>query len=128
MQVDAARNLDPERQLLLGGDSGLRGYPRRYRDGDRRALLSLEQRFYTNLDLFKLVHVGAAVFFDAGRIWYEDAIDATTDSGTLRNIGVGLRLGSSRSAQGSMIHFDIAYPLDGDEREVQWLINSRETF
>ncbi len=128
VQVDAARNLDPERQLLLGGDSGLRGYPRRYRDGDRRALLSLEQRFYTNLELFKLVHVGAAVFFDAGRIWYEDAPVPSIDSGTLRNVGIGLRLGSSRSAQGSMIHFDVAYPLDGDEREIQWLINSKETF
>ena len=38
LRVDAAWNLDPERQLLLGGDNGLRGYPRRFQDGDRRFL------------------------------------------------------------------------------------------
>lgn len=27
MRADAAWNLDPENQILLGGDTGLRGYP-----------------------------------------------------------------------------------------------------
>ncbi len=67
LRVDAAWNLDPERQLLLGGDNGLRGYPRRFQDGDRRFLLSLEQRFYTNRELFNLIHAGGAVFMVIGR-------------------------------------------------------------
>ena len=45
-----------------------------------------------------------------------------------RGSGIGLRLGSSRSAQGGMVHIDIAYPLSGDSDEIQFLIRSRETF
>ncbi len=123
--ADAAWDLDPERQLLLGGDNGLRGYPRRYQDGNRRLLLSVEQRFYTNWELFNLIHAGAAVFVDAGRAWY-DGGDAGL--GVLKNVGFGLRLSSSRSARGAMVHLDVAYPLDGDTDKVQWLLNTRETF
>src|SRR4029453_7544016 len=59
-------------QLLLGGDNGLRGYPLRYQAGDALALFTLEQRFYTDWQPLKLVNVGAAVFFDAGRAWGQD--------------------------------------------------------
>ncbi|MEM7352324.1 MAG: BamA/TamA family outer membrane protein [Acidobacteriota bacterium] len=125
LRVDAAWNLDPERQLLLGGDNGLRGYPRRFQDGDRRFLLSLEHRFYTNWELFNLVNAGAAVFVDAGRAWY-----ASGDSGhgVLKDVGLGLRLSSSRSSKGTMVHLDVAYPLDGDTDKIQWLVTTRETF
>jgi hypothetical protein len=34
--------LDPDSQLLIGGDSGLRGYPLRYESGTSRGLLTLE--------------------------------------------------------------------------------------
>jgi len=122
--ADTSRELDPENQLLLGGDNGLRGYPLRFRDGEHRFLLSLEQRFYTNLELFKLVHVGAAVFFDAGQAWYSEEEDPEL----LRDVGAGLRLSSSRSARGAMIHLDVAFPLDGDAQKVQWLVSTRDTF
>ncbi|HVR28623.1 MAG TPA: hypothetical protein VMS86_03730 [Thermoanaerobaculia bacterium] len=130
VQLDAARNLDPETQLLLGGDNGLRGYPMRFRDGDRRLLASVEQRFYTDLEVLDLFHVGAAVFVDAGRAWYAGTRPGEADE-TLRDIGVGLRLGSSRSSQGTMIHLDVAFPLDGrsgERRGVQWLVTTKESF
>ena len=125
LRVDAAWNLDPERQLLLGGDNGLRGYPRRFQDGDRRFLLSLEHRFYTDWELFNLVNAGAAVFMDAGRAWYDDEASGL---GVLKDVGLGLRLSSSRSSKGTMVHLDVAYPLDGDTDKIQWLVTTRETF
>ena len=68
--VDAAHNLDGEKQLLLGGDNGLRGYPLRYQDGDRRFLFTVEQRFYTPWHVLRLFRIGAAIFFDAGAAWF----------------------------------------------------------
>ncbi len=123
---DAQWNPDGENQLLLGGDTGLRGYPRRYQDGDRRLSIHLEQRFYTNWELFNLVHVGAGVFYDAGRAWY--AGGEQDDRGILQDIGFGLRLGSSRSSRGRLVHLDVAYPLNGDERELQYLVTSQQSF
>ena len=130
LRVDAAWNLDPERQLLLGGDNGLRGYPRKFQDGDRRFLLSLEQRFYTNWELFNLIHAGGAVFMDIGRAWYHGPERGSGDGdlGVLKDVGLGLRLSSSRSAKGTMVHLDVAYPLDGDSDKIQWLVTTRETF
>jgi len=126
LEFDAGWNLDLDRQILLGGDSGLRGYPSKFQDGDRRLQFTLEQRFYTNWEIFRLVHVGAAVFADAGRAWFDD--QSEEDSPILLDVGVGLRLGSSRSASGAMLHLDVAYPLNGDHGGIQWLVHTRETF
>ncbi len=132
LRTDAAYRLDRESQLLLGGDSGLRGYPLRYQDGDRRVLVTLEQRFYTDWHVFKLFRVGGAVFFDAGRAWFVSAPAPAgrPDLGLLKDAGFGLRLASSRSSTAAMAHLDFAWALDGDPsiRRFQIFISTRETF
>jgi len=122
-------NLDLDQQMYLGGDSGLRGYPLRFQSGDKRVLFTLEQRFFTDWYPFRLFHVGAAVFFDAGRTWGKGPL-GTSNDGLLRNIGAGLRLGNARSGLGRMIHIDVAYPLDGDKSisKVQFIVESKLSF
>lgn len=122
-------NLDPEDQLLLGGDNGLRGYPLRYQAGTASALLTLEERLYTHWQPLKLVNVGAAVFMDAGRTWGHDAF-AAPPSGWLPDVGLGLRLGSARSGLGNVLHIDLAFPLaHGDDIDsMQLLIETRKSF
>lgn len=124
-----ARHLDVDNQLLLGGDTGLRGYPLRYQDGDRRALVTLEQRFFTNYYPFRLVHVGGAVFFDAGRTWAGES-GRSPNLGLLKDVGIGLRLSNSRSGLGNVVHLDLAFPLDGDPsiKRVQWLVRTKASF
>jgi hypothetical protein len=121
--------LDPEEQLLLGGDNGLRGYPLRYQAGTASALLTLEERFYTRWQPLRLFNVGAAMFFDAGRTWGRDEF-AAASAGWLADVGVGLRLGSARSGLGNVLHIDLAFPLNGghDIDGVQFLIETRRSF
>lgn len=125
----AAEQLDQELQLTLGGDNGLRGYPLRYQAGTSRALLTLEQRYYTKWYPFRLFHVGAAAFVDVGRTWGTDVTGAES-LGLLRDVGLGLRLGSSRSSFGNVVHIDLAFPLDGDEDidSVQLLVTTKGSF
>ena len=132
---DLAHRLDGEDQLLLGGDSGLRGYPLRYQAGDRRFLLTLEQRFYSDREVFHLAHLGAAVFFDAGQAWFVDTLTARDralrqERQVLKDIGLGLRIASSRSSRGAVLHLDVAFPLDGNSsiQRVQWLVSTGDTF
>lgn len=127
--LDLGEHLDLDTQLLLGGDNGLRGYPLRFVEGDRRYLLTIEQRLYTDWHLFRLVHVGGAIFFDAGRAWFERG-SGHEDLGILKDVGIGLRLGSSRSARASLVHLDLAMPLDAGRgsRDVQFLITTKDTF
>jgi hemolysin activation/secretion protein len=129
LQGTAGHNLDLDNQILLGGDNGLRGYPLRYQGGDSRALLTLEQRYFTDWYPFRLFRVGAAAFIDVGRTWGEAPLN-TPSLGLLKDVGVGLRLGSSRSGLGNIIHIDLAFPLDGDPSisKVQLLVETKERF
>ncbi|HYN22422.1 MAG TPA: hypothetical protein VE078_15785 [Thermoanaerobaculia bacterium] len=128
IEAALSEQLDPETQILLGGDTGLRGYPIRFQSGDRRWLVQLEQRFFSDRELFHVMHLGGAVFFDAGRAWFKDADFG--DKPELTDVGIGLRLGSSRSSSGAMVHLDLAYPLDRQEgiASLQWLVSTSETF
>jgi hypothetical protein len=133
--ADLAHRLDGEDQLLLGGDSGLRGYPIRYQAGDRRVLLTLEQRFFSDREVFHLAHLGAAVFFDAGQAWFVDTLTQRDvalrqERSVLKDIGLGLRVGSSRSSRGGVLHLDVAFPLDGGRsiQNAQWLVSTGDTF
>lgn len=124
-----AVDLDLDHQLLLGGDSGLRGYPLRYQNGDYRALVSVEQRHYTDWFPYRLFRVGGAVFADAGRTW-GDAPLASPPLGWLYDVGFGLRLGNARSGQGNVVYLDLAFPLGApsDIDSVQFLVGARVQF
>jgi hemolysin activation/secretion protein len=121
--------LDLDQQILLGGDSGLRGFPLRYQSGTSRALFRLEDRFFTDWYPFKLVRVGYAAFIDAGRTWGEDP-RTTSGMGMLYDAGFGLRLTSPRSSSGTVIHIDLATPLNGPESVggVQLSIKTKSSF
>lgn len=123
-----SEKLDPESQILLGGDTGLRGYPLRYQSGDRKWLVQLEQRVFSDREFFHVLHLGAAVFYDVGRAWYKEGY--FEEQPVLQDVGIGLRLGSSRSSSGAMVHLDLAYPLDRREGidSLQWLVSTSESF
>ena len=106
-------NLDQDNQLLIGGDNGLRGYPIRYQGGEATALLTVEERLFTDWYPFRLFRIGGAVFFDAGRTWGHNPVGAE-NLGLLKDVGIGLRIGNARSGVGRMIHIDLAFPLDGE--------------
>ena len=109
-----AHEADLDRPVQLGGLTGLRGYDRAYANGDARALFTLEQRYITNWYPFRLFRIGAAAFIDVGRVWGDD-ITGVSDSRVLANVGLGLRLMSTRAASNRMVHIDFAVPLRRDD-------------
>ena len=125
----AGKNLDIDNPLYLGGQTGLRGYPLRYQNGESKALLTLEHRIYTEWFPFRLVNVGGAIFFDAGRVWGESPVNAP-GLGLLKDVGFGLRLGNTRSGNGKVLHIDIAFPLDGEDDidSLQILVDAKASF
>jgi hemolysin activation/secretion protein len=115
---------------LLGGDNGLRGYPLRYLSGDKSALLTIEQRFFSDWYPFRLFRVGGAIFFDAGRTWGQSP-GGSENPGLQTDVGFGLRLGNARSGLARMIHVDLAFPLGSDDDSidnVQLLIEAKSSF
>jgi hypothetical protein len=121
--------LDPDMQLLLGGDNGLRGYPLRFESGTSRALFTVEQRFFTDWYPFRLVRVGGAVFTDVGRTWGTGVV-GNSDPGLLKDVGFGLRLGNTRSGLGNVLHIDFAFPLSdvAGIQKFQFLVQTMQSF
>ncbi len=120
---------DPADFLLLGGDNGLRGYPLRYQSGTRRILFTVEERFYTDLYIWRLFRIGGAAFFDAGRAWGGDNPN-TVSPGWLGNAGFGLRIVSARAAFSNVLHVDVAFPsnANADVKKLQLLVKTRASF
>jgi len=134
LAVDHGVDLDVDKQLTLGGDNGLRGYPIRYRTGQGRWLFTVEERVFTDWYPFRLFSVGAAAFFDMGGVSGSSLVPAPPPAEpsrkVLRDIGFGLRLGNMRSALGNVVHIDVAHPLDGDPSisRIQVIIEAKRTF
>ena len=129
--LDATWGKDPDLDNLvdLGGDTGLRGYPLRYQTGDSKILVTAEQRYFTDWYPFRLVRIGGAIFADIGRTWGENPAGGPS-LGWLKDVGIGLRLGATRSSGRNVVHIDIAFPLDGDPSidDVQLLIGTKSGF
>ena len=123
---DTVKDPNLAAQLVLGGDTGLRGYPRNYQTGDRRVLLNVEERVYTDWYPFRLIRVGAAAFYDRGRAWGGPG-ESPSSAGWLSNVGFGLRFLSTRSAFGNVLHVDFAFPLNRDPniKSFQFLVRSK---
>ena len=132
----AIHNPTLDQQLLLGGEYGLRGYPNRYQTGDRRFLVTVEERYYSNVYPLRMFRLGAAVFLDVGRAWYQGDVpewlppDRSGDHfGVLANAGFGLRMESTRTRRDQIVHLDVAYPLrDGPEvRSVEVTLTAKQS-
>jgi outer membrane protein assembly factor BamA len=129
LSADILRDATSSTQLVLGGDTGLRGYPRNYQSGDNRVVLNIEDRVYTDWYPLQLFRVGGAVFYDLGRAWGGPGSN-TQNTGWLNDVGIGLRILSARSAFGNVVHIDLAFPLNHDPniKSVQFLVQTQATF
>lgn len=107
LEYSAGENLPQYKQLTVGDITGLRGYPTDYLRGDRRYLVSLERRYFSDVHIFNLLRVGGVVFFDAGKAW---GLLNEPESPLLSDVGIGLRLSSSKVRIGNVIHVDLAMP------------------
>ena len=113
-------NLDPEVQLLLGAETGLRGYPVRQFAGDRSLLLSAEERWFFADDVGQLVSLGAAAFVDSGFVWPEAAAVNLGDLKT--GVGVSLLIGANRLSSRGGVRLDVGYGLNPVAGSARWVI------
>ncbi len=94
------------KSLNLGGSTGIRGYDKYFRTGDRQMVVNSEMRFFTGLEILS-VKLGSAVFVDAGRSWKSDEPLKYRDF--LFSVGAGLRLSIGNTSRKKIIRLDFAY-------------------
>lgn len=115
----AGWRLDPEKQIYLDGETGVRAYRLHAVSGSGRAVANVEIRTVFFYDVLKLVSFGAAAFWDAGVSW-----GAPDGFWYLADAGVGLRFGLTRAAQMSLLRLDIARAFHPDPLgRTGWLLS-----
>ena len=88
--------------------------------GSRMVWLALEDRILVRDELWSLVGVGIAPFFDYGGAWYAD--EAARLGG---NVGLALRMGPTRSVHGDVAEFALGYRFGQGWTGNRWAIAVR---
>lgn len=131
IDAELGNNLFQDEALYLGGDTGLRAYPLYYQRGDSRIVATAEYRYYTDWSILQLLDVAFAGFTDAGRSWgAEQKFTGENEEKILFGIGAGIRLLSTHSSRGTMIHLDMAHPLSSNEQldTLQFRVTAKHHF
>jgi len=111
LMVESSYELDRERQLALGADTGLRGWDPDYFDGTGRAVANLQWRHLIKEDILHLFSLGFVVFADAGTTW-----GARVGPGADRvhaNVGVGLLADLTHIGLARLLRIEVGFPDDG---------------
>ncbi|MEW6439610.1 MAG: POTRA domain-containing protein [bacterium] len=102
-------NLDPDRLLALGWDTGLRGYDADAFTGNKLLRVSLEDRIFASRRLLGLVALGLLLFWDSGYVW---DVGQSIDLDQIRNdAGVGLRIALPQLSGTSVAHLTWGVPV-----------------
>jgi hemolysin activation/secretion protein len=108
-RADWGDKLDPDNQVKLGGDNGLRAFKVDDIVGNKGWVFNAEDRLFLINELFSLVSIGAVAFYDTGYVWAEH--DPVSLSKLRSDIGAGLRFGLTRSSNEVIIRLDFSYRL-----------------
>ncbi|MCB2201458.1 hypothetical protein KQH51_01855 [bacterium] len=100
---------DNSARLELGGASGLRGFPQRFRVGDRIMVMNLETRWFPNIE-FLSVLFGAVAFTDLGRTWKPG--QSTTFENFHQTVGIGLRISLEKASNAEIFRIDLSRDQD----------------
>ena len=114
----AKNNLQEGEQLLLGSETGLRGFPEGYQNGTKSVVLTAEKRFHFDWYPLQLAKFGAVIFADAGTTW-----GGKDKAEILADVGFGLRMIPTRTSNIKALHLDFAFPIDADKNVDGFQIN-----
>ena len=115
-EVGHGNNLTGDRALLLGLNRGLRTLDFDGMAGDNLVRWNVEQGKVTPWEILGLAHLGFAAFYSGGCAWWDDENRGLQDS--RHEVGVGLRLGPTRSANALTSKLDFSWALDGSRGPV----------
>ena len=123
IEAGARKNPPPGLEYDLGHGIGPRAFEPHAFTGNRTLWGILEHRAFLVDQFLGLFGVGFAGFVDYGGAWFDD--QAARWGG---DVGLGLRIGSTRSRAGNLGRFDIAYKFGDGVTGNRWVFSSGRSF
>jgi hypothetical protein len=122
VQYRHGENLDPETQITLGAQNGLRGYAVHQWVGTRSLLLASESRLFVADDVRQLASFGVAAFAEAGYAW--PAGRGVTLRDLRADVGISLLVGRNRlTTSQRATRIDLAYAFNPAPGRGRWLLS-----
>ncbi|MCG3205312.1 MAG: Outer membrane protein assembly factor BamA [Elusimicrobia bacterium] len=106
-RADWGHKLDPDSQIELGGENGLRAFEADSIVGNKGWVFNIEDRMFFVDEVFSLFSLGGVVFYDMGYVWAKE--NPVALSQLRSDMGAGLRIGLTRSSNEVIIRFDLSY-------------------
>ena len=115
--------------LVLGGETGVRGFPLQYQHGSHSSQFTIEARYYPHINIYKLLELGGAAFIDTGRVFDRSEL-STNQSPSMTSVGLGLRFYSTHSSEARVIHLDLIKPITSDPNVngIEFRITTKHSF
>tara|TARA_R110000868_G_scaffold400884_2_gene675638 strand:- start:691 stop:2292 length:1602 start_codon:yes stop_codon:yes gene_type:complete len=115
--------------IVLGGETGVRGFPLQYQHGKSSSQFTVEARYYPQINIYKLLELGGAAFIDTGRVFGQSELSKNQTT-WMTSVGVGARLYSTHSSEARVIHIDIIKPLSSDENvnSIEFRVTTKHSF
>jgi len=113
-------HLDPETQLTIGAQDGLRGYAVNQWAGSRSLLLGTEARLFVADDVAQLLSFALAAFGEMGYAWQRGTAVNLRD---LRSdVGLGVMIGRNRLTS-RPLRMDLAYAFNPPPGRSRWQLS-----
>lgn len=116
--------------IVLGGETGVRGFPLQYKHGDSSSKFTFEARYYPHINIYKLIEIGGAAFIDTGKVFGQSEFSQNQESSWLTSVGLGARFYSTHSSEARVIHLDLIKPVTSDSNvnSVEFRITTKHSF
>jgi hypothetical protein len=124
-----SKNQFADSPIVLGSETGVRGFPLQYQHGRHSTQFTFEARYYPHINIYKLLELGAAAFVDTGRVFGQSE-RSKNQSPWMTSVGLGARFYSTHSSESRVIHLDIIKPITSDPNvnSIEFRITTKHSF
>jgi len=112
-----------ENYILMDEEFSIRGFPYGYRLGDSYASLNIEKRWFNLAHYLGVIDIAMIAFYDAGFISVKDSVISSYDKESLQSAGIGLRISPTKLTHNTVIHIDLAYPINEKNLDQNYQLN-----
>ncbi|MBU2878141.1 hypothetical protein [Aliiglaciecola lipolytica] len=115
--------------VVLGGETGVRGYPLQYQHATKSTQFTAEARYYPQINIYKLLELGGAAFIDSGKV-FDQSESSEKQSSLMTSVGLGARFYSTRTSEARVIHIDVIKPISSDPNvnSVEFRVTTKHRF
>jgi len=125
IKVEFELNQSPklENYIIMDEEFPIRGYPYGHRLGDSYASINIEKRWFNLAHYFGVIDIAMIAFYDAGFISVKDSAISNYNKESLQSAGIGLRISPTKLTHNTIIHIDLAYPINENNLGQNYQLN-----